>query len=107
MMVLLMLVAAHFLFDYPLQGDFLSKAKNRASPLPGVPWYQALIAHAFLQGAAAAFITGLWWLLIPELVIHGVTDDLKCQGCISFNQDQYVHLGCKLIWFLVYWSLSR
>lgn len=35
----LMLLAGHALCDYPLQGDFLAKAKNRAAPLPGVPWY--------------------------------------------------------------------
>lgn len=29
---------AHFLFDFPLQGDFLSRAKNPLSPLPGVSW---------------------------------------------------------------------
>ena len=32
------LLAAHALADYPLQGDFLSKAKNRFAPLIGVPW---------------------------------------------------------------------
>lgn len=33
------LVAGHALADYPLQGDFLARAKNRAAPIPGVPWF--------------------------------------------------------------------
>ena len=28
------LIAGHCLADYPLQGDFLSKAKNRTAPFP-------------------------------------------------------------------------
>lgn len=40
-LMLTALIAGHFLCDYPLQGDFLSKAKNRVNPIPGVPWYQA------------------------------------------------------------------
>jgi hypothetical protein len=40
------LVAAHALCDYPLQGDFLARAKNRAAPIAGVPWYQDCQARA-------------------------------------------------------------
>ena len=36
-----MMVVGHVLADYPLQGDFLSRAKNRFSPIVGVPWYNA------------------------------------------------------------------
>jgi hypothetical protein len=35
------LIAGHALADYPLQGDFLSRAKNRSAPIPGFPWWQA------------------------------------------------------------------
>ena len=96
------LIGAHFLFDYPLQGDFLSKAKNRTTPIPGVPWWQALAAHAAIQGAAVALLTGLWWLFIAETAVHWFTDDAKCRGKISFNADQFIHLGCKAAWFAVW-----
>jgi hypothetical protein len=95
---LLALLCAHALADYPLQGDFLSKAKNRAAPIPGVPWYQALGAHAIIHGGAVAYITGRTSLGVAEMAIHAVTDDLKCQGRLSFNQDQAIHAVCKLLW---------
>ena len=97
--MLLKLLAAHALADYPLQGDFLAKAKNRASPLPGVPWYQALGAHAIIHGAAVALVTGRTSLGVAEAIIHAVTDDLKCRGKLTFNQDQAIHIACKLAWW--------
>lgn len=92
------LVAAHALADYPLQGDFLSKAKNRAAPIPGVPWYQALGAHAIIHGGAVLTITGSPAMGLAETVLHALTDDAKCKGRLTFNQDQAIHLGCKVLW---------
>tara|TARA_Y100001968_G_C19265161_1_gene671283 strand:+ start:138 stop:479 length:342 start_codon:yes stop_codon:yes gene_type:complete len=100
-MMFIALIAGHFLADYPLQGDFLSKAKNRANPIPGVPWYQAMGAHAFIHGAFVAFITGIWWLCLAEALLHAFIDDSKCEGEISFNQDQAFHIMCKLGWGIV------
>ncbi|WP_312052289.1 hypothetical protein [Brevundimonas diminuta] len=48
------LIVAHVVCDYPLQGDFLAKAKSRFAPIPGVPWQQALGAHAIMHGGAVA-----------------------------------------------------
>ncbi len=89
------------LSPYPLQGDFLSKAKNRANPLPGVPWYQALSAHAIIHGAAVGYITKSPALGVAEMIVHAITDDLKCNGKLSFNQDQAIHLACKALWAAV------
>lgn len=100
-LMLIALLAAHALADYPLQGDFLSKAKNRTAPIPGVPWWQALGAHVVIHGAAVALITGIWWLFFAEAAIHWLTDDAKCRGKISFNIDQVIHLECKLAWWIV------
>ena len=97
------LLGVHALCDYPLQGDFLSKAKNRTAPIPGVPWQQALGAHVVIHGAAVALITGIWWLFIAEAAIHWLTDDAKCRGGLTFNQDQAIHIACKILW-LVIWS---
>lgn len=101
MKMLFQLVAAHALADYPLQGDFLSKAKNRTAPLPGVPWYQALGAHALIHGGAVALITGRPALGLAETAIHALTDDLKCRGRLTYNQDQAVHAICKIAWWLL------
>ena len=100
--ILIALIAAHALADYPLQGDFLAKAKNRTAPIPGVPWWQALGAHVTIQGAFVALITGIWWLFVAEAAIHWLTDDAKCRGKISFNTDQAIHIGCKVVWFAIW-----
>lgn len=97
---LLLMFAAHAVADYPLQGDFLAKAKSRANPLPGVPWWQALGAHAVIHGAAVGIITRSPTLGIAETVAHAITDDLKCKGRLTYNQDQAIHAACKLLWAL-------
>ncbi len=96
-----LLIAAHALCDYPLQGDFLAKAKNRAMPIPGVPWWQALGAHALIHGGAVGLITGIWWLGLAEALAHALIDDGKCRGHLTFNQDQAFHVGCKVLWLLI------
>ncbi|WP_207078470.1 DUF3307 domain-containing protein [Novosphingobium sp. KA1] len=105
-MILIALLAAHALADYPLQGDFLSKAKNRTAPIPGVPWQQALGAHVVIHGAAVALITGLWWLFFAEAAIHWLTDDAKCRGKIDFNADQSIHIVCKIVWWCLAVTLA-
>lgn len=100
------LLLAHALADYPLQGDFLSKAKNRTAPIPGVPWQQALGAHAVIHGGFVGAITGLWWLGVAEAVAHWLTDDAKCRGRISFNQDQAIHVACKVLWVAIAWVIQ-
>lgn len=97
----LALVVAHALCDYPLQGDFLSRAKNRAAPIAGVPWYQAMGAHAAIHAGAVALLTGSVWLGLAEFVAHFIIDDLKCRGRLTFNADQAAHLACKLAWVAV------
>ncbi|NNH30998.1 DUF3307 domain-containing protein [Rhizobium sp. SEMIA 4085] len=52
-MLALMLLAAHWLCDYPLQGQFLSDAKQ-SGPLR----VYHLIAHSGIQGAGVAVVTG-------------------------------------------------
>jgi hypothetical protein len=100
-----LLIIGHVLADYPLQGDFLSRAKNRTAPIPGVPWFQAMGAHVIMHGAIVWLLTGVWWLGVAELVIHAVTDDAKCHGVLSFNQDQTIHIMCKVAWTLIVWRL--
>lgn len=105
--VAIALLAGHALADYPLQGDFLARAKNRTAPIPGVPWWQALGAHVVVHGAFVAFITGIWWLFIAEAAIHWITDDAKCRGKIGFNTDQAIHLACKVLWFAIWLGVTR
>lgn len=98
--VLLNLFFGHALADYPLQGDFLAKGKNHRNPLPGIPWYQCLFAHCLIHAGMVYLFTGNPFLGLAELVVHAITDWLKCDGIISFNVDQAIHYGCKVIWTL-------
>lgn len=99
--LLLALIAAHALCDYPLQGDFLARAKNQRRPFPGVPWYQALAAHSLIQAAAVTLLTGSFSLGICEFVCHAAIDYTKSEEAISFNFDQFSHVLCKIAWVLL------
>jgi hypothetical protein len=98
-LMLIALLGAHWFFDYAGQGDFMAKAKNVWQQIPGVPYMQVLMAHAGIHGAAAALITGLWWVFFAEMFVHFVVDDLKCRNRISFREDQLIHIACKVVWW--------
>lgn len=99
--ILTILIFFHFVMDYPLQGDFLSKAKNPYNPIPGIPWYQAMTAHSFMHAVPVGFFTGSPVLGVIEFGIHYITDMLKCRGNISYNMDQAIHIGSKIIYVLI------
>lgn len=92
------LLIVHLLLDYPLQGNFLSKAKNHRSPIAGVPWYTALFSHAAIQGAGVGFVTGSALLAVAETVAHALIDFGKSDGRYGFNVDQALHIACKVAW---------
>ena len=101
MTTFLLMLAWHALADYPLQGDFLAKAKNRTMPIPGVPWYQALGAHAAIHAVGVGILTGSTWLAMAEFTAHFLIDDAKCRGRIGFNTDQSLHVACKAAWAIL------
>lgn len=100
-----LLFAAHALADYPLQGQFMSTAKSRHSDaekaMPG-HWPFVLTGHAAIHGAFVGIITGLWMLAIAELVIHWITDFAKCEKWIGIKTDQFIHIGCKILWLAIF-----
>lgn len=103
MKFLFALLSAHALCDYPLQGDFLSRGKNHTNPLPGVPWYQCLAAHALIHGGAVAAVTGSTRLGVAEAVAHAAIDFGKSAGWYgtgktAFDIDQALHVACKVAW---------
>lgn len=99
--LLFLLLAAHALADYPLQGPFLSEAKNRNTAIGKVFWPHALLAHSIIHGGFVLLLTGSVWLGIAEVCIHAATDWLKCEGRISLNVDQLIHVACKAAWVAV------
>ena len=110
------LLAAHVLFDFPLQGDFLSKGKSRSNPLPGVPWAGCLTAHAFMHGAAVAFLTHSYFLGFFEFFFHWFIDFFELSKPRKkelsyeysnpkfwFGFDQSLHILCKVMWAGIAW----
>jgi hypothetical protein len=115
--ILVYLLAAHAVCDYPLQGDWLSKAKNPTlifDPSAGLRkpveadrysremlehiWPLALTSHALIQAVAVQLITGSWVLGGAEFVVHFATDWAKCRNWFGYNTDQLIHILCKCAW---------
>lgn len=95
--LLFLLLGAHWICDYPLQGDFLAKAK-----FEGPLRVYHLLAHSGIQGAAVTLVTGSLWLGLAEWFIHTVTDELKVRGRTTFAQDQAIHVTCKVLWVALF-----
>lgn len=100
-LMLFYLFGFHYVADFPLQGQFLSDAKNHKKPIPGISWPQCLTAHAFIQGMFVAFLTQSVILGLAEFVIHWIVDYARSDGKISFDMDQSIHLLCKLLWWIL------
>lgn len=100
--MLVYMLAAHALFDYPLQGDWLSKAKNPKLDLVlgETIWPMALASHAIIHAVAVHAITGSWVLASIEFAAHFLIDWSKCSGRFGYNVDQYLHVGCKVFYFV-------
>lgn len=96
LMMALMLIGAHWLCDYPLQGRFLSDAKAKG-PLR----LYHLVAHAGIHGASVALVTGNVWLGLAEWFAHTVIDEMKVRGKTSFAFDQAMHVACKATWLAI------
>lgn len=91
------LICMHFLLDYPLQGDFIGKFKNRHmnTGQVGVPWWHLMTAHAFIQGGGVFLLTGNVAYGIVETILHFYIDVQKCEGRTSIHTDQFLHIACK------------
>jgi hypothetical protein len=96
--MLFLMIVGHYLADYPLQGDFLAKAKNRNTDVGKEHWVHALTAHSMIHAGMVAVVTGNMWLGLAEAMVHGLTDFLKCEGKLTLNQDQAIHLLSKVVW---------
>jgi len=105
--LLFLFLVGHAVCDFVLQGEVMGTGKNRhkntvAVHGPGFPpWYYWLGAHALTHGGAVFLITGLWQLGALESVLHAAIDHAKCEGRLTFDQDQGLHMVCKLVYFVI------
>ena len=127
--LLALMIFGHALADYPLQGDFLARAKNHTAPIPGVPWGHGLFWHAVIHGGTVGLVTGSLLLGALETTVHMLIDHAKCAGWFNryygavlwgerihaptpqdlaraFHVDQGLHVLCKLAWVALYtWGI--
>ncbi len=104
--MLLHLLALHALCDYPLQGDFMAKAKNHRTGFDWAPWWIVMAAHALIHAGAVALVAPLWCAL-GEFVTHFALDYAKNEGWLgsgsgAFTRDQLGHVFLKVL----YWVLA-
>lgn len=93
--ILFWLLIGHAVADYPLQGDFLAKAKNETAPIPGVPWWVAMHNHCLIHAGVVWLVTGSVGFALTEYVLHYFIDRAKCRGRTDFLTDQVLHTACK------------
>ena len=108
--ILFALLIAHALFDYPLQGDFLSRNKNRHykdenNNVKGL-WIHCLTSHSILHAGSVWLITGSFVIGIMEFALHWVIDFLKCEGITNFHTDQFLHVLCRIIYVIILWKMA-
>lgn len=112
LVLLFALVIGHAIADFPLQGEFLSRGKNRHLPPPPLAdggsspsrlWIYLMSAHALTHAGFVWFITGSALLGFAEFVIHFVIDTLKCEKVTGFELDQWLHIATKVVFVLLIW----
>lgn len=102
--VFLILVCAHFICDFPLQGDFVAKFKARTIDGKHNPiWVWVLTAHAAAHALPTLLLTKSLVLASVVFITHWIIDLSKCEGRITFNQDQTYHLVVILSVSLMWW----
>lgn len=102
------LCIGHAIADFPLQGEYLATGKNRRFLIrlqdPSRPvsiWFACMSAHCLIHAGAVWLITGSALLGGIELIVHWCIDVAKCEGKTTFNQDQILHVVCKVAYVAI------
>lgn len=104
--LLFLLLIGHAFADYAFQNDFMAQAKNHRMALGKMYWPYVLPAHGLIHGGFVYVVTGSLVLAVAETVVHSIIDWCKCDGKIGFHTDQWLHIGCKVLWvILLAWEL--
>lgn len=109
------LVIGHAFADFPLQGDFLSRGKNRNGKAPQLAdgtenprdlWIYLMSAHCLIHAGFVWVITGVFVFALAEFVLHWIIDALKCEGKTSFATDQWLHIFTKLVFVVILYLMG-
>jgi hypothetical protein len=96
-----LLLIGHAIADFALQNDFMAMAKNHTTDLGKQFWHWVLPAHALIHSGFVYMITGSFTLTLVEFIAHSVIDFAKCDGEISLNMDQFLHIACKALYVVL------
>lgn len=97
--LLFLLIAVHYLCDFPLQSDTMSREKKRRRNVTEVSWYWWMAAHGLIHGLGVFVVTRSLVLAIVESFVHPLIDFGKCEGRYGMAADQGLHMVCKLVWW--------
>lgn len=107
--VLFLLLAGHAVADFGLQNEFIARFKSHKETLnvaktrrPDLIWIHILMSHCLIHGLAVFLALGNLWLALAETVAHAITDFCKSEERFGFHTDQFIHIGCKFLWWLIW-----
>ena len=92
---------SHALADFPLQGDYLARVKQRSKADSMPEWFIALTAHSLIHAGGVWLVTGSVTLAAIELLLHWLIDLGKGEGYYGYVADQVLHLTCKVVYVIV------
>jgi hypothetical protein len=92
---------AHALADFPLQGDYLARTKQRKEANKLSECLIALTAHSLIHAGGVWIVSGSVVIAVAELVLHWLIDLGKGEGKYGYATDQLLHLGCKAAYVVV------
>lgn len=108
--LLLAFLIGHALCDFPLQGEYLANGKNWRSlkrlqdpSRPPQIWVTCMAAHCLIHAGAIWFIIGSPLVAVAEFALHFCIDVAKCRGMTTLNQDQALHVLCKVVYVAVWY----
>lgn len=97
-----LLVVSHAVADFVLQNETMVAGKNRNHKIHSLKgenfpaWYYWLPAHGLVHGGLVFLVTNNLYLGLIETALHSLLDFLKCEGKLTFHQDQALHILCKV-----------
>lgn len=101
-------LVGHAAADFVFQPQAMGKGKSRSNDIHRQkdvvdfpPWYIWLTAHSLIHGGFVFLVTGYAILGAVEVLLHWIIDFAKCEGCLSFVQDQALHVGCKVAYCIL------
>jgi hypothetical protein len=111
MNALFVMLCGHAVADFMLQHPWVAQNKNRNAQTTGhdpklhgprqTIWPYVLTAHALTHGAGVYLATGSSSLGLAETVAHWLIDFGKCERWYGIHADQWMHIGCKVVWALL------